>query len=888
MAINGIDAIWIATAALSTKAIIGKINMFKLEDVCFEAEEILNIAKKITKEKIDISTVLQDATANAENSKSNYLVDENGLRRVSFMGEFVGKKECPDISVIREGDNYNKILDIADLDMKEIYEFMNRGYTERFKNEFEVKIDKKKKRKKSRLNRRTLREWIIPCNPTKYDIFNAFTKLKKINWKQTANIEVGDIIYIYISQGYHLLKYKCQVNKVDLEVPEIDDSKFDITGEFDGTYGRYMEIELIKELNGDLYSKEAMEKHGFSSPQNQIRLNPELKRYLILVQNIQAMEEIDPYEHDGSYEIVKEIINSYASMGDLSKVDYRDLNLLYVMTIGTWKQKIDSKKRNILDSNLTQYEKDMIIEIVDEVWDRAERFEYQNEVYENPSIGMFGTGFFSFKNKADAESSRNFIQMCVDINDMEDDYKILERCDEVLTDDFNGMKAASASMILHCLKPMTFPIFNSNMGNKNIFEYLGLEMKKKTDLSSYIENTRKVKALRDNNFTVKNYRIFDIIAQNIDLYNDTINITENKMENSMVKDKNEIEYDKNMILYGPPGTGKTYNTAIYAVAICDNKKIEDVESLPYDKVLERYNELKTQEGRIAFTTFHQSYGYEEFIEGIKPKVDDNSTDIEYTIKDGIFKEFCNRAEKDGSSNSASANKGKVKPYVFIIDEINRGNISKIFGELITLIESSKRKGTLEAMEAILPYSNSQFGVPENVYIIGTMNTADRSIALMDTALRRRFQFIEKMPDSEVLRKIGADKIRVNDEELDVANMLECINKRIEYLFDREHTIGHAFFTCLKDEPTISKLASIFKKSVIPLLQEYFYEDYSKIMLILGDNGKKLDAHKFILEKEINANNIFRGDTSDIDIPDYSYQIQESAFEDIMSYIGIIE
>ena len=140
MAINGIDAIWIATAALSTKAIIGKINMFKLEDVCFEAEEILNIAKKITKEKIDISTVLQDATANAENSKSNYLVDENGLRRVSFMGEFVGKKECPDISVIREGDNYNKILDIADLDMKEIYEFMNRGYTERFKNEFEVKI----------------------------------------------------------------------------------------------------------------------------------------------------------------------------------------------------------------------------------------------------------------------------------------------------------------------------------------------------------------------------------------------------------------------------------------------------------------------------------------------------------------------------------------------------------------------------------------------------------------------------------------------------------------------------------------------------------------------------------------------------------------------------
>ena len=118
-------------------------------------------------------------------------------------------------------------------------------------------------------------------------------------------------------------------------------------------------------------------------------------------------------------------------------------------------------------------------------------------------------------------------------------------------------------------------------------------------------------------------------------------------------------------------------------------------------------------------------------------------------------------------------------------------------------------------------------------------------------------------------------------------MLECINKRIEYLFDREHTIGHAFFTGLKEEPTVAKLADIFKKSVIPLLQEYFYEDYSKIMLVLGDNGKENDGHKFILATETKSNAIFRGDTSDIDIPDYSYRIQELAFKDIMSYIEII-
>ena len=168
-----------------------------------------------------------------------------------------------------------------------------------------------------------------------------------------------------------------------------------------------------------------------------------------------------------------------------------------------------------------------------------------------------------------------------------------------------------------------------------------------------------------------------------------------------------------------------------------------------------------------------------------------------------------------------------------------------------------------------------------------MNTADRSIALMDTALRRRFQFIERMPDVTVLRKMGADKIRVEGVELDVALMLECMNKRIEFLFDREHTIGHAFFLGLKDEPTIENLAGIFKKSIIPLLQEYFYEDYSKIMLVLGDNGKTQDAHKFILETRTTATTIFRGDTSDYDIPEYSYQIQDSAFFNINSYIEIM-
>ncbi|MGF0104763.1 McrB family protein [Ligilactobacillus ruminis] len=337
-----------------------------------------------------------------------------------------------------------------------------------------------------------------------------------------------------------------------------------------------------------------------------------------------------------------------------------------------------------------------------------------------------------------------------------------------------------------------------------------------------------------------------------------------------VKDVNK-DFDKNLILYGPPGTGKTYNSAKYAVAICDKKSVDEL--IDYEAVMSKYNELK-ESGRISFTTFHQSYGYEEFIEGIKPVMDNDSKDISYTIEPGIFKKFCDVAR----------NYKKDEPCVFIIDEINRGNISKIFGELITLIESTKRDGMEEAVSATLPYSGKTFSVPSNVYILGTMNTADRSIALMDTALRRRFQFIEMMPDSNVLRDIDADKVG----NLDVASMLDKINERITFLYDREHTIGHAFFTGLKDNPSLEKLQSIFEKSVIPLLQEYFYEDYQKIQLVLGDNAKSDDSLKFILDEKVVAKDIFKGNVEEvIDLPEKKYSINKKAFSNINSYKEIL-
>ncbi len=334
-----------------------------------------------------------------------------------------------------------------------------------------------------------------------------------------------------------------------------------------------------------------------------------------------------------------------------------------------------------------------------------------------------------------------------------------------------------------------------------------------------------------------------------------------------ITEENRAFKERNLILYGPPGTGKTYNSVVYAVAIIENKTLEEIREEDYQAVFQRYLSYK-EEGQVVFTTFHQSYGYEEFIEGIKPELADNGEGIAYSLSEGIFKSFSHRA---------ADNRGKN--FIFIIDEINRGNISKIFGELITLIENTKRLGREEGITIKLPYSGEDFGVPSNLYLLGTMNTADRSIALMDTALRRRFQFIELMPDASVLSGI-------NIEGIDVEAMLEAINERIEVLFDREHTIGHAYFMPLVKDGTIEKLADIFSNSVIPLMQEYFYEDYSKIQLVLGDNDKE-DEFKFILDRAVKTREVFKGNP-EIDISELKYSIQHQAFYKKESYLQIYQ
>ena len=273
------------------------------------------------------------------------------------------------------------------------------------------------------------------------------------------------------------------------------------------------------------------------------------------------------------------------------------------------------------------------------------------------------------------------------------------------------------------------------------------------------------------------------------------------------------DFPLNQILFGPPGTGKTYNTVNMALDIvCPEGSQWEKE--PRDKARKEY-QIMLDAGQIVFVTFHQSMSYEDFIEGIKPEPTKDGK-ITYAVKNGIFKELCAKAENDKSQN-----------YVMIIDEINRGNVANIFGELISLIEDDKRLGASEELHAELPYSHTIFGVPKNVYIIGTMNTADRSVEALDSALRRRFTFKEMMPKSELV-----------PEEHNVRSIFKIINQRIEVLKDREHQIGHSYFMGVENE---DDLKDVFYDKIIPLLQEYFYGDYEKIQLVLGEGFVKKDS-----------------------------------------------
>jgi len=273
-------------------------------------------------------------------------------------------------------------------------------------------------------------------------------------------------------------------------------------------------------------------------------------------------------------------------------------------------------------------------------------------------------------------------------------------------------------------------------------------------------------------------------------------------------------HQMNAILYGAPGTGKTYSVTEYAMAIIEDR---DVNTDPITKeergnLLSSYKE-KTKSGQVVFTTFHQSYGYEDFIQGLRPLLESES--MKFSIEDGVFKKISDKAMMDNDNN-----------YVIIIDEINRANISRVFGELITLIEADKRWGEANELSVTLP-SGDLFAIPNNLYIIGTMNSADKSISLIDTALRRRFDFIEIAPNESLIENSMLRKI------------LKALNKELLTELDSSDLlIGHAYFI----NKTESDLVNIMNRNIIPLLYEYFHDNERKVKSVVNKAIEGLEYH----------------------------------------------
>ena len=263
----------------------------------------------------------------------------------------------------------------------------------------------------------------------------------------------------------------------------------------------------------------------------------------------------------------------------------------------------------------------------------------------------------------------------------------------------------------------------------------------------------------------------------------------------------------NVILYGPPGTGKTYATTQRCVELCDGEATSRDDS----EIRSRYQEL-VEARRIEFITFHQSYGYEEFVEGLRPETGSDAG-IRLAATDGVLKRIARRARE---------NEGEA--HVLVIDEINRANVSKVMGELITLLEEDKRQGAENEVAVTLPHSGERFTLPANLHLLGTMNTADRSIALLDTALRRRFQFVELAPDPALLE--AAAKATA----VPLPAVLRAMNERLEWLLDRDHLIGHAWFMAARTRADVDE---VMRRKIIPLLAEYFYEDWGKVRAVLG-------------------------------------------------------
>lgn len=651
---------------------------------------------------------------------------------------------------------------------------------------------------------------------------------------------------------------------------------------------------------------------------------------------LKEANDIDKDKYDGSYLLVRKIVEAYKNV-DENLLDTKDIDIIYFATIGTWANSFQNKKHKIKLSHLPIIKQNELISLIDKLETDTKSGVYSHREANNYVFGMFGTGCGTLNISAD--NTKKLIKLFIKVNDS----KTFDECIPLLRDTLltkiHNCGTATISQILHCIKPTFFPILNSAVIKNKAYEMLGIDIIDPNDITTYVDNTLKIQKFRDDNFTFKNYRVFDLALASYDVKpkelktieaytnaqgfwtcdtgltkDDWVNILNDKnitnrdildiiiaIYNSpkhttscyqLAKDFNNDMTDKyfngkitkycqkvleqynlkihtsdgnnfiyvlvdgkqleyynwmlkeevvkaleqlnlfnsntiipnsqefiprqnklhhlNNILYGAPGTGKTYATAYYALAFINGKSIDDInkEYSNREKIMNEYKKLVAK-GQIVFTTFHQNYSYEDFIQGLRP-VKNESFKFEY--HDGIFKKIVDIALTDSINN-----------YVIIIDEINRANISKVFGELITLIEEDKRCGEKNAISVVLP-SGDEFKIPNNLYILGTMNSADKSISLIDAALRRRFNFIEISPNAELIKEQPVLK-----EVL--INLNENLYKELK---STDLLIGHSYFI----DKTEADLLDILNNNIIPLLYEYFFDNVSKVKDLLNNSINK--------------------------------------------------
>lgn len=529
--------------------------------------------------------------------------------------------------------------------------------------------------------------------------------------------------------------------------------------------------------------------------------------------DLKAAEDIDSSTYDASYLFVTKLVEAYDDVS-IDDLDKGDLENIYFATILSTEVTVENKKKKINSSHLNDDKKKELVELLEELEKKTKSGDYSHKENDEFVMGMFGTGMRTLN--VSAENARLLISLFKKLRKEQDFATCISELKEATKNKIKGAQTGVVSTILHCLQPTIYPIINGHTADSKIFEKLGIPIEHPRELDTYAENIKKIHEFRDRHFTFKNYRVFDIESFKIQKSDSskaesTANADPKNFEkaepkkaepfsindflNDVFISKEEyeeihelLERKKNIILQGAPGVGKTFMAKRIAYAFMGEKD---------DK-------------RIEMVQFHQSYSYEDFVFGYQP--DGN----EFKLTPGIFYSFCKKASENPD-----------KPYFFIIDEINRGNLSKIFGELLMLIENDKR-GT---SSLTLSHTKEPFTIPKNLYIIGMMNTADRSLAIVDYALRRRFSFIKVKPAFET--SSFRDYLKNNDTSD------EMIEKIITRFSDLNNTIsndsslgdgfaiGHSYFCDGNNPITDGIYKTIIKYDIVPILDEYWFDDPEK-------------------------------------------------------------